>query len=225
MATDARNHTVPAAAGHPARADILSLALGIRDLIPVANTTARAAVITAMASAGVSVSTSNPVFVYRADARPDSAIEVTTDGTTWKTIALGSGLQTYTPVLTAPTTNPTLGAGSSQAGNWYQFGPWVLGTFDISFGSSGAAPGSGTYEVSLPPIAAAAGGAAAGTNAGSGEFVDASPLTTYPCSLVFQSTTTVRLHYQGGTSGLSSGAPVVPAVNDKIHGSFFYLAA
>jgi hypothetical protein len=139
----------------------------------------------------------------------------------WSSIQ--SAWTAYTPVLTAPTTNPTLGTGATSLGTYMQIGKLIIGSFDISFGTSGFVAGSGVYEVSLP-VAAPAGGAGAGTNAGSGEYVDASPLTTYPVVLSFQSTTTVRFHYNGGTTGVSAVAPVVPANNDKLHGTFTYQA-
>lgn len=64
--------------------------------------------------------------------------------------ALGSELQTYTPALTAVTTDPTLGSGSSAEGMWAQLGPLVYVVWTIQFGSSGTNAGSGVYRVSLP---------------------------------------------------------------------------
>ena len=88
MATDLRGHTVPAAGDAPSRAALLSLGLTVRDPIPVANTTTRAALIVSLAAATPAVvpSTSNPVYVNRADAAVGAELEVTTDGTTWRTI-------------------------------------------------------------------------------------------------------------------------------------------
>lgn len=89
MATDVRAHTVPAATDHPSRAALLALSLSTRDPIPVANTTARAALIVSLASAGITPTTANPVFVFRADAGAGFELEVTTDGTNWTTHAAG----------------------------------------------------------------------------------------------------------------------------------------
>ncbi len=61
----------------------------------------------------------------------------------------------HTPVLTAATTNPTLGSGSVQQGRYLPVGKMVIYRFLIQFGSSGAAAGSGRYRVSLPVNAAA----------------------------------------------------------------------
>jgi hypothetical protein len=56
----------------------------------------------------------------------------------------------YTPVLTASTTNPTLGTGGSVSGRYIKLGKTVIGQAAIVFGSSGVNAGSGTYYVSLP---------------------------------------------------------------------------
>lgn len=58
--------------------------------------------------------------------------------------------QAWTPALTASTTNPTLGSGSSAVGRYVQNGTTVIGWAHIAFGSSGTNAGSGTYRVSLP---------------------------------------------------------------------------
>lgn len=56
----------------------------------------------------------------------------------------------YTPVLTASTTNPTLGTGSSAVGRYRQFGKTVLCRGEFRFGTSGISAGSGQYSMSLP---------------------------------------------------------------------------
>lgn len=57
---------------------------------------------------------------------------------------------TYVPTLTASTTNPTLGSGSTQSGWWKRIDNMVRGGAFVRFGTSGVAVGSGTYFVSLP---------------------------------------------------------------------------
>lgn len=222
MASDARNHTVPASGDHPSRATLLALALGIRDVIPVSNTTTRAAVITAMASAGVSVSTSNPVYVHRADARPDLALEVTTDGTTWKAACLSNGLETYTPVITPASGTFNAGTTGTVTGNFIRLGPWIAGHFDIVFGGTGISVGTGIWSVTLP-VAAPAGVDTLGVTCGGGVVVDASPVTVTTVSLRFDSTTTCRGLYSSGTVG--AAAPIAtPAAGDKWNADFGYLA-
>jgi|GEM_PF-2256774 len=67
----------------------------------------------------------------------------------WEVVA--GSRSTYTPALTAATTNPTLGTGSVAVGWWTaEPGPSVSLNFFIKFGTSGVAAGSGAYSVSLP---------------------------------------------------------------------------
>ncbi len=56
----------------------------------------------------------------------------------------------YTPTLTASTTNPTLGSGSSATGYYKRLGHRVEGYATIQFGSAGVAAGSGYYGLLLP---------------------------------------------------------------------------
>lgn len=78
------------------------------------------------------------------------------DGTDWVPVSGGSTdftyipWTTYTPTLTASTTNPTLGSGSTVFGSYSQVGKIVTVKFMFIFGSSGTNAGSGTYRVSLP---------------------------------------------------------------------------
>jgi hypothetical protein len=71
-------------------------------------------------------------------------------GSAW--VTLGQTItSTYVPVLTAATTNPTLGTGSVASGRYTLFGGnWCTTRGTIQFGSSGAAAGSGQYFISLP---------------------------------------------------------------------------
>lgn len=58
---------------------------------------------------------------------------------------------TYTPVLTASTTNPTMGTGATAEGRYTIFGgKWCIVRGTIQFGTSGAAAGTGQYLISLP---------------------------------------------------------------------------
>lgn len=56
----------------------------------------------------------------------------------------------YTPTLTAITTPPTLGTGSSAVGYYKRLGRWVRGKAVITFGTSGVVAGSGYYGLLLP---------------------------------------------------------------------------
>jgi hypothetical protein len=67
-------------------------------------------------------------------------------------LALTAGLawESWTPTLTAVTTDPTLGTGSVQEGRFLRMGPTVFARGYIKFGTSGTAAGSGLYRISLP---------------------------------------------------------------------------
>jgi hypothetical protein len=65
------------------------------------------------------------------------------------TLATGTVFGSYTPVLSAGTP-PTLGTGSVQDGQYVIIGDLVIVWAKITFGTAGAAAGSGTYTVSLP---------------------------------------------------------------------------
>lgn len=85
--TDVRGHSVPLAGEHPSRsAWLLAPLLSVKDPIPVASTAARATKVTDLASAGITPSTSNPIFFARADAGAGRELEYTTDGTTFRTV-------------------------------------------------------------------------------------------------------------------------------------------
>ena len=56
----------------------------------------------------------------------------------------------YTPTLTASTTSPTMGTGSSVTGYYKQIGKMVHGYAVIVFGSAGVVAGSGYYGLLLP---------------------------------------------------------------------------
>lgn len=90
---------------------------------------------------------------YSSDADPNTL--VFRDGDGFAAIA-GGALQTYTPVLTAVTTNPSLGSGGdfTQSGRyWLLPGGIVEVDILLRFGSSGVSLGSGTYIISLPVAA------------------------------------------------------------------------
>lgn len=61
---------------------------------------------------------------------------------------------TYTPTLTASTTSPTLGSGSTAVGYYKRIGRIVHGYCQIVFGTSGVAAGSGYYGLLLPVVPA-----------------------------------------------------------------------
>lgn len=148
----------------------------------------------------------------------------------WATEVTGlwTGLQaawdSYTPALTASTTNPTLGAGSSASGTYLQYGHKIGGEGDILFGSSGVVAGSGSYAVSLP-VACTAAAVTNGTSMGSGTFNDVSAGRFYAFKLVPLTTTTCRLVEVSAGLFFTNALPVAPAINDHFNYEFRYQAA
>jgi len=61
----------------------------------------------------------------------------------------GLNWNSYTPELTAATTDPNLGSGETAEGRYWQVGNTVFVNINIIFGSS-PNEGSGAYEVSVP---------------------------------------------------------------------------
>jgi hypothetical protein len=151
-------------------------------------------------------------------------------GQTARAISLNQG--TYTPVLTADTTNPTLGAGSVQSGWWKRIDELIVGNAVIRFGTSGTAAGSGTYSVSLPFAAnttfeTASGGWGTGSVLGNGGVRDNSAVTLGSRGIHAQlaTTTTVILFIADGTNlAVTNAVPFTWTVSDAISINFRYQA-
>lgn len=71
--------------------DLRLLGESIRSFVAVASTTERDAKVSAMATAGRPVTAANPLIVVRADAPAGDEVEISTDGTTWRTIGSEKG--------------------------------------------------------------------------------------------------------------------------------------
>lgn len=145
------------------------------------------------------------------------------------------GLQsTYTPVLQATTTSPTMGTGSSMLGDYLLHQGFVTVGFTALFGTSGVAAGSGTYRLTLPSglgIDAdwqdnrATGQAfASDSSVGAGLgfymfFIRAS--SGNPDTMVFQ-TTALASAATANSAAVTNAVPFTWAANDYIRGSFTY---
>jgi hypothetical protein len=157
------------------------------------------------------------------DFTTNEIVSAATMDTLLQVIAGGS----YTPTLTAVTTNPTLGTGSVRSGRYLHVGSssgheWVIYQFDIKFGSSGAAAGSGTYFVDLPVAAAAT----APLVVGAGEARDISGNIVHVLSVRFDTTTQIAFYYSGGTgSRVSAAIPWTWANDDELRGFCIYRVA
>lgn len=131
---------------------------------------------------------------------------------------------TWTPALTAATTNPTTGTGASIVGRYMQIGKTVHGWGYIGFGTAGTAAGSGNYRVSLPVANDGNGNSWMGLGR-----VKCAGLYT-PVKLAFQTTTTCQLEYlsaavNGTLSAAANAAPGAWTINDYLWYQFTYAAA
>jgi hypothetical protein len=87
MASNARKHTIPAGADTSVSRDTIFEDFGnsIRDVVPVANTTERTQLVTALTNANPTQapSATRPLVVHRADAPGLHRLEYTINGTVW----------------------------------------------------------------------------------------------------------------------------------------------
>lgn len=137
---------------------------------------------------------------------------------------LGSEVQTYTPALTAASSNPTLGSGSTAQGLWTQQGGIAMVWWDIGFGSSGVGAGSGIYRVSLPVDIAP--GALARISVGSGVALDSSVATdlgssVFTCRMAAGLPDRVVMAVEESTL-VTAAAPFAWAAGDSLTGFCAY---
>jgi hypothetical protein len=132
-----------------------------------------------------------------------------------------TGWTSFTPVITASTTSPTLGSGALQLGRYAQIGSTVVAQVTITCGT-GFTAGSGAYRFSLPanmdvtlaPVA------------GSGVFFDNSGSDYYITTLIGADTTYVNMQLSStGTTIVGAANPVTIADNDVFKMNLVYQAA
>lgn len=115
-------------------------------------------------------------------------------------------LGTYIPIWTATATSPTLGTGGTIAGYYYAVFDQIYTWGEMTLGS-GAARGSGTYEITLPFRAKsllAVGGSLVTSPPviGNGQAYDVSDVTErQPLLTVLRSSTTMAFSVRMGTAG------------------------
>jgi len=135
--------------------------------------------------------------------------------------SIGAAWETWTPALTASTTNPTLGTGSTTSGRYGRINKTVFGQLLIQFGTSGAAAGTGFYFVSLPVTAQAS-----GPTVGSGYILDNSTSLLRHVVAVLDSTSRIALWLENSTNfAVAAGNPWTWAASDSIRIDFQYEAA
>jgi hypothetical protein len=133
---------------------------------------------------------------------------------------------TWTPTLTGSTTNPTMGTGAVIDGDVHWNGRLYTARFNITFGSSGSAAGTGTYQIDLPAALTLDASWAANVEIGGAELNDGG--TAYSVSLRSSTATRLIARFRGdaahGNSAWST-TTVPMGNNDFIRGAFTALAA
>jgi hypothetical protein len=135
--------------------------------------------------------------------------------------SIGAEWETWTPVLTASITNPTLGTGGSTGGRYARINKTVFGNAFIVFGTAGTNAGNGFYFCSLP--------IAAQSNTwpmGGGWILDSSASLERHIEITPDTVNRVGLWIDNSTNfALSNGNPWPWGASDQIRFSFCYEAA
>lgn len=136
------------------------------------------------------------------------------------------GYTAYTPVLTASTTNPTLGTGSVASGRYIRRGKEVSGHATIIFGTSGVAAGSGTYFISLPVAqrTADAGSPPLRRSLGTAELFDSSASTPAAAMTITPASNpnVAAIRVFSGVNPVGDNVPWTWAASDRIQITFKY---
>lgn len=137
---------------------------------------------------------------------------------------------TYTPTLTATTTNPNLGADGEITGFWHRNGHRISGRVFFLFSGAGLSAGSGIFEISLPfdadlSIEIASGSVGVASQIGTGFLRDNS--TSANSSAVFPrlfSANTFLMNRPTSNAAVTEALPVPWAEGDRGSIQFAYLA-
>jgi hypothetical protein len=131
--------------------------------------------------------------------------------------SIGAAWESWNPALTASTTNPTLGTGSTLAGRYGRIQKIVVGIGLVQFGTAGTAAGSGVYRVSLPVTAKFAGEVI-------GDWQAYDGASAWRVGTLVSDTTT-RAYMMFESFFVTNAAPWAWSTSDFIRFSFTYEAA
>jgi hypothetical protein len=135
-----------------------------------------------------------------------------------------AGWTSWTPVLSATTTNPTIGTGNIRTGQYQKVGTLVNVQFRIVFGTSGVAAGSGVYRFDLPITPSLLSGNF--DPIGHGVIYDTSTGDFRVVALVGVGGSTVEMYFNGTTNFFVTNAqPWTWAASDILNGQLTYRAA
>lgn len=133
---------------------------------------------------------------------------------------------TWTPALTATTTNPNLGSGPTQTGTYTLLNGVVTGVIIIAFGTGGSvAAGSGTYLISLPSGLGIHTDYSDQIPVGPARIRDASGATVaYDWRLATDATQPDKFVLRNDTGGaVTNSVPWTWAASDSIRATFKYM--
>lgn len=132
---------------------------------------------------------------------------------------------TYTPVLTASSSNPDLGTDPTEDGIIWVNGQWVHVMVHIVFGTSPSV-GSGTYQISLPaayPIASTIGGVSVpGGAIGVIRLIDTGTTEKSAVALADVTNNRFELFDVNANGYVTNSAPWTPAAGDSYSGIVSY---
>lgn len=141
-------------------------------------------------------------------------------------LASGAAWAVYTPTLTAAGVNPTMGTGALRKGRWQRDARMISGWANIKFGTSGAAPGTGVYQLSLPvPPRQPDLTTEVMVNAGTIHCVDNSSGDVFTGTALSLATADFIAFQIMGHGNVADGTPFTWANNDQIYVAFHYEAA
>lgn len=148
------------------------------------------------------------------------------NGTAWVAVRGASG--TWTPSLTATTTNPTLGTGSSVAGSYVYASSLLWCAFGVTFGTSGVAAGSGNYQVTGFPANPVSGRAS--FLAGRGRLSDSAGAVVAYLDIIVNDSGVATFRYQatwptGTETYVTNSTPWTWNASDRLEGWVQYPTA
>lgn len=147
------------------------------------------------------------------------------NGSSW--LIVTEPWQTYTPVLTATTTNPTLGTGSTASARYQRQYNLVTYQGIVQFGTAGVAAGTGDYRLSLPVTAQTG---IISRRVGIMNAYDSSAAHTCLTTAYLVSSTTVGFLFSntwplGNQNYIGASQPMTWAASDQIEFTITYEAA
>lgn len=124
---------------------------------------------------------------------------------------------TYVPVLTGSISDPTLGSGSENYGNYIQIGSIVFYTVRFQVGGAGFVNGSGDVICSLPPVAMHQDFWLVVMVMGAGNYIDTSGGDGYAINPYGNSASTVKFRLHSTNASVLSYTNIVAwAANDEL---------